>query len=308
MSKLRRASNLRGTRPARTGIVSLPRYSVALSRANSSAPSSSSSATSTTSATSSPIGSAIGTPCTPQTQSPRAYINFISNPPPDSPYAQYYAKPSKGKGKSPEDECESRNISDREWELRIGRAIFVLQRTLPDFFTTGLVMTSAVAPGEPGEPIYSKAIRLTYMPPVRLPAPFPQTLHIEGLSLYQASAVVLRTSLTTLYSDCHVELTRTNVVSSGRRERKAQIALCMVGQNRVSGARAEWNVDATYTFSPLSGLVYRHEIESIRPAPHIAFYDMMRASLHRLIGEGSTPGIGGVGGGKVTTSDPPQVK
>lgn len=63
-----------------------------------------------------------------------------------------------------------------------------------------------------------------------------------GLSLYQASAVVLRTSLTTLYSDCHVELTRTNVVSSGRRERKAQIALCMVGQNRVSGARAEWNV------------------------------------------------------------------
>lgn len=121
-------------------------------------------------------------------------------------------------------------------------------------------MTSAVAPGEPGEPIYSKSIRLTYMPPVRLPSPFPQTLRIEGassvlshrcmiliysslgLALYQASAVVLRTSLTTLYSDCHVELTRTNVVSTGKRECKAQIAMCMIGENRMSGARAEWNV------------------------------------------------------------------
>jgi len=209
-----------------------------------------------------------------------------------------------------EDDGEPKNISDREWELRVGRAIFVLQRTLPDFFSTGLVMTSSVAPGEPGEPIYSKSIRLTYMPPVHLPAPFPQTLQLEGLSMYQTSAVVLRTSLTTLYSDCHVELTRTNVVSVGKRERKAQIAMCMIGENRVSGARAEWNVDATYTFSPLSGLIYRHNIESIRPAPHIAFYDMMRESIHRLIGEGTTPRIGGVGGGKVpaTTSEQQESK
>lgn len=107
--------------------------------------------------------------------------------------------------------------------------------------------------------------------------------------------------------------------------------MCMVGQNRVSGARGEWNVsvnrlyrncmlahlwlysiycrDATYTFSPLSGLIYRHTIESIRPAPHVAFYDMMRESLHRLIGDGSAPRVGGVGG-KVpaTTSSQPDTK
>lgn len=128
-------------------------------------------------------------------------INFIGNPPPDLSKVQY-SKPWKGKGKMHEDDEEPKNVSDREWELRIGepknqtrrsgrisisllvpwpgRAIFVLQRTLPDFFSTGLVMTSSITPGEPGEPIYSKSIRLTYMPPVRLPAPFPKTLHIEG--------------------------------------------------------------------------------------------------------------------------------
>lgn len=74
-----------------------------------------------------------------------------------------------------------------------GHAIFILERTLPDFFQVGLV--SNVDPTRPDvvdvpvtesgnvESIYSPAIRLTYTPPVALPSPFPRTLSLEGENL-----------------------------------------------------------------------------------------------------------------------------
>jgi len=85
-----------------------------------------------------------------------------------------------------------------------GRAIDVLQETLPDFFRTGLITSVDKATGTPRipvstfthsanienhvvnkdeEPLYSPNIRLSYTPPVELPSPFPKTFQIEGASV-----------------------------------------------------------------------------------------------------------------------------
>jgi hypothetical protein len=44
--------------------------------------------------------------------------------------------------------------------------------------------------------------------------------------------------------------------------------------------------NSTYTFSPYTGLIYLHTINSIHPAPHEAVYDAMRTSLGRVFGLG----------------------
>ena len=124
----------------------------------------------------------------------------------------------------PDPRKDSTDVSDQEWEIRtgkrvllirrltwthnpfdyIGRAIFVIQETLPNFFTSGLITSIDETTGSPhpspstsnpsgntnflehyvveniDECIYSPNIRLSYTPPVALPAPFPKTLHVEG--------------------------------------------------------------------------------------------------------------------------------
>ena len=67
-----------------------------------------------------------------------------------------------------------------------GRAIYILQQTLPTFFSTGLISSLDISRGkENGQSeedlsIYSPSIRLEYRPPVPFPPPFPRTLHVEG--------------------------------------------------------------------------------------------------------------------------------
>jgi hypothetical protein len=41
---------------------------------------------------------------------------------------------------------------------------------------------------------------------------------------------------------------------------------------------------STYSFSPITGLILKHEIESIYPQPHSAVYDSLKASLLGLMG------------------------
>lgn len=41
---------------------------------------------------------------------------------------------------------------------------------------------------------------------------------------------------------------------------------------------------STYGFSPVSGLVNRHTIESIQPAPHEAAYDALWSALSHVFG------------------------
>jgi len=41
---------------------------------------------------------------------------------------------------------------------------------------------------------------------------------------------------------------------------------------------------STYTFSPVTGLIHRHVVNSILPAPHLAVYDSLRLTLGKLLG------------------------
>ncbi|KAG9311291.1 hypothetical protein JVU11DRAFT_8379 [Chiua virens] len=165
-------------------------------------------------------------------------------------------------------------ISDLEWEIRTGRAIYILEQTLPDFFHIGLV--SNVDPTRPDivdvplseggniESIYSPTIRLTYTPPVALPPPFPRTLSLEGLPLYMTSSVFVRHTMKTLYSDLRVEMRKVAVQTSppGRREKSLCVGLTVHGTTRL------------------------HTIDSIQPAPHQAAYDALHASLSHAFGFG----------------------
>jgi len=119
---------------------------------------------------------------------------------------------------------------------------------------------------------------------------------------------LLRSSLTAMYTDCTVQIDRMCIVPGGLRERKVKIGLGMQGTSRLGLTKAEWNVLSTYSFSPITGLIYRHEIESIYPAPHSAVYDSVRDSLLRLLGL-KPPGMGSLEGGKVpTVSQQPELQ
>ncbi|KAI1787212.1 hypothetical protein LXA43DRAFT_975391 [Ganoderma leucocontextum] len=231
-------------------------------------------------------------------------------------------------------------LSDQEWEIRTGRAIYILQQTLPGFFSTGLITSLDTSggseKGEDGEElsIYSPSIRLEYRPPTSFPPPFPRTAHVEGLPLYMASSVFVRHTLSALYTDLRVELQRITVhgprSASGlcstdsaepgvsgdlRRSQQGEIrsirqkslfiGLMVHGTNRVSKAQGGWQVNSTYTFSPTTGLIRLHVVNSIHPAPHQAFFNALRAALNK-IGLGGAQGAGEGGMARTTPSSPPQ--
>ncbi|KAI0746402.1 hypothetical protein C8Q80DRAFT_1271302 [Daedaleopsis nitida] len=225
-------------------------------------------------------------------------------------------------------------LSDQEWEIRTGRAIYVLQQTLPTFFTTGLISSVDTSGSnsrvkEDNEiSIYSPNIRLEYRPPTPFPPPFPRTLHVEGLPLYLASSSFVRHTLNALYTDLRVELERVRVHgprSSGTRadspdgpdpqspddsppgpertpqsrtrsirEKSLFVGLTVHGTNRVSKVDGGWQVNSTYTFSPVTGLIHIHNIDSIHPAPHQAFFNALQAALSK-IGLGGPEGAAGAG-------------
>ncbi|KAL1939294.1 hypothetical protein VTO73DRAFT_10097 [Trametes versicolor] len=225
-------------------------------------------------------------------------------------------------------------LSDQEWEIRIGRGIYILQQTLPTFFSTGLISSVDTSSGHntnsrakddsEDTTIYSPNIRLTYRPPT----PFPPPLQIEGISLYLASSVLLRHALNALYTDLRVELQRVRVhgprssstsglsaeeprtepTSQTRsiREKSLFVNFSVRGTNRVSKAEAGWEVNSTYTFSPVTGLIHLHAIDSIHPAPHQAFFDALQAALNKIgLGRSSDPREGAGAGGMARTSSRP---
>ncbi|SJL09338.1 uncharacterized protein ARMOST_12715 [Armillaria ostoyae] len=220
--------------------------------------------------------------------------------PPDSSSGPEHTPPQKGE------------LSDQEWDLRTGRAINIIQQTLPEFFKTGLItsideetgrLTSSSVHSEQ-QHIYSPKIRLSYTPPVQLPSPFPQTLHVEGLPLYLASSAFVRHTLNALYSDLQLTLQKFSVdgprasipnsepsgqVRKGR-DKHLTVLFRVNGIARVSGSEGVWDVHSTYTFSPLSGLIHVHSINSIEPSPHLAVYDTLRSSLGGMFGWGSKTG------------------
>jgi hypothetical protein len=154
------------------------------------------------------------------------------------PTSLYSARPHSALSSAPEEPLRtphpnsSSDLSEQEWDIRTGarcsqsvfqiadllsaftgRAIDHLRRTLPDFFSTGLIThvtpdenlsqssssslhapsksLSAIStdPNRDSLPtddcpilhsIYSPKVRLSYTPPTALPSPFPRTLHVEG--------------------------------------------------------------------------------------------------------------------------------
>lgn len=199
----------------------------------------------------------------------------------DPPLKQKEKEPERRNGYQPE-------ISDMEWELRVGerelmriiavtmpnvvrvtgRGIDLIKSTMPHFFKDGLVLSSGMLRGtkletdltEDEDTIYSRAIRMTYTPPMPFPPPFPRTLTIEGLpssafyfsvsdhasnlglTLYKASAAVARTSLVALYSDCTLTLRGAHVLSPTKREWKLKLNMNVAGQARLTGTPAEWDM------------------------------------------------------------------
>lgn len=128
------------------------------------------------------------------------------------------------------------------------------------------------------------------------------------------SSVFIRHTMKTLYSDLRVEMRKLAVhtpPSTGapdatqprRREKSLFVGVTVYGTTRVSGGIGEWQMwvcesrfwdetrlmgsrDSTYGFSPVSGLINLHTIDSIQPAPHQAAYDALRASLSQVFGMG----------------------
>ena len=59
---------------------------------------------------------------------------------------------------------------------------------------------------------------------------------------------------------------------------------------------------STYSFSPNSGLINNHVVNSIYPAPHQAVYDSLRLSLGKIFGSGLGEGPS-TGAGRAACSD-----
>ncbi|KAL0577550.1 hypothetical protein V5O48_004448 [Marasmius crinis-equi] len=269
--------------------------------------------------------------------------------PPDSLNATGGSSDHSPKGNM--DRNEPEEVSDREWEVRTGRAIDIIIHTLPDFFHVGLLTSIDKNTGEPQptssihipvvntnpldyrrrnsnlELLYSPKVRLSYTPPMELPAPFPKTLKIEGLPLYIASSAFVRHTLNALYSDLQVTIHKVSVntpksgnppydadsppqtpsmlqqTSKLSREKSLFLGLRVTGTARVSGSLGEWEVNCTYGFSPITGLILSHTINSIEPAPHQTVYDALRVSLGGVFGHGyGVPGSERIEGQRTGTA------
>lgn len=114
----------------------------------------------------------------------------------------------------------------------------MIKETLPNFFKVGLV--ERVVEDDQVESIYSPRIQLMYTPPSRLP-PFPPTLTIEGLPLYHASSMFVRTTLSMFYTDLSIELRRMQE-SQNSREKKFTVSFAVLGKSRMGGTSAEWDM------------------------------------------------------------------
>lgn len=106
------------------------------------------------------------------------------------------------------------------------------------------------------------------------------------------------------------------------RKKSLFIGLMVHGTNRVSKAQGGWQVyvpyhfvttlvtdrfyysNSTYTFSPATGLIHLHFVNSIHPAPHQAFFDALQAALSK-IGLGGAQGAGEGGVARTSPSSSP---
>lgn len=147
--------------------------------------------------------------------------------------------------------------------------------------------------------------------------------------MYVASSGIIRHTMNALYSDLTVRVAKLVINSPptlcssttpGRRkinrDKSFRIRQIVVGNSRVTGKSSEWEMwvaisfshlgrvsyhtigrESTYTFSPTTGLIHQHVVDSILPAPHVAVYDSLRLSLGKLLGW--EPGSGATTNGAI---------
>ncbi|KAI0746203.1 hypothetical protein C8Q76DRAFT_790490 [Earliella scabrosa] len=174
--------------------------------------------------------------------------------------------------------------------------MYILQQTLPTFFSTGLIssLDSASTNPHPKDDdeisIYSPSIRLEYRPPTPFPPPFARTLHVEGLPLYLAPSAFMPHTLNALYTALvrNPAPTRPSSLEQdtqhGRKE-SLRHEPRQQGRRRM-GSLNSLNVrplrKSTRTFSLITGLIHIHNIDFIHPAPHQGFFSALQAALTKI--------------------------
>ncbi|WVR03907.1 hypothetical protein IAU60_000906 [Kwoniella sp. DSM 27419] len=186
----------------------------------------------------------------------------------------------KGKGKEPEGPERGRDpeeeVDDREWDMRVARAMLHLRETLPQFLSSEVTSSEMFPPD-----IYSKNVVL------KLPAPLP--LKISSLSGYSMACSLAKSGMQALHTDLRTDLERLTFSPSpsdaartdnasalmlsrkpvpAHRNKQIRVLVSVWGTPRLPPHHeAKWHTSSLYTFSPYSGLIASHEVETIRPLP-----------------------------------------
>ncbi|KGB78262.1 hypothetical protein I307_02576 [Cryptococcus deuterogattii 99/473] len=190
-----------------------------------------------------------------------------------------------GRGFDPEEE-----VDDREWDMRVARAMIHLQETLPHFFNAEMTAATMLPPD-----IYSQNMVL------KLPAPLP--LKISSLSGYSMAFSLTRNGMQALHTGLRSELERMTFSPSSQdmrqefrkaavlhaekgfpshRMKQIRVLVSVYGTLRLPPHKeAKWHTSSLYTFSPTSGLIVSHEVETIRPLPGEGVAEWM---MSRLLG------------------------
>ncbi|WVQ74523.1 hypothetical protein IAR50_004124 [Cryptococcus sp. DSM 104548] len=210
----------------------------------------------------------------------RSFSYVYPTPQLSTPYSAHPSSP-KGKGRAfpngggrgvdPEEE-----VDDREWDIRVARAMMHLQETLPQFFNPQMTASDMLLPE-----IYSQHMVL------KLPAPLP--LKISSLTGYSMAFSLTRNGMQALHTDLRSDLERMTFSPAPRdlakddkraalvmaqkgvpshRQKQIRVLLSVYGTLRLPPhSEARWHTSSLYTFSPTSGLIISHEVETIRPLP-----------------------------------------
>ncbi|KAL7419743.1 hypothetical protein Q5752_005659 [Cryptotrichosporon argae] len=210
-------------------------------------------------------------------------LSFLPRPPPYPFFAPGgYPPPSakarsRGSGSGPESEREC-EVDDREWEMRVARAMLHLRDTLPRFFD-GTAMADLFPPD-----IYSRDVAL------KLPVPIP--VKITGLQAYSMTFSIARNGMQALHTDLHTHLERMTFspLPAGHplarrtttRNRQIRVQVSIHGSPRLPPHKeATWQTSSLYSFCPRTGLIASHEVEAVRPLPGEGVAEWL---LHRLLG------------------------
>ncbi|OCF39843.1 hypothetical protein I317_06336 [Kwoniella heveanensis CBS 569] len=200
-----------------------------------------------------------------------------------------------GRGLEPDPEEE---VDDSEWDIRVARAMLHLRETLPMFFDPQMSSSEMFPPD-----IYSRNVVL------KLPPPLP--LKISSLSGYSMAFSLARSGMHALHSDLRTDLERMTFSpspSSGgvakvdpaaalmlsrrpipaHRQKQIRVQVAVYGKPRLPPHHeAKWHTSSLYSFSPYSGLITSHEVETIRPLPGEGVAEWL---MSRLLGWTSRQG------------------